>query len=107
MAFSRQKKKGENPRETHLGDGNCGVSEEKELVDAGNEDSPHETDDPSPESGARHRGIIRVGDRGSDFRIWRLLLERRRRKVEIRVVIIVDGNVLRTAVHACVCVNDN
>jgi len=71
---------------TYLGDIDGGIPKEKELVDAGDKNSPHETDDPGAKSGARHRGIIRVRDRGSDFGIRRLVLEHRGRRVEIQVI---------------------
>jgi len=102
----RKKKTRENPWETHLGDGNGGASQEKELVDARNEDSPNETDNPDAKSVERHRGIICIGDRGSDFGVWGLLLKCRGRKVD-RAAIVIDDNVLRTAIITFVCVNDN
>jgi hypothetical protein len=55
---------------TNLDDGDGGVSEIEELVHAGNEDSPNKTDDPSTEGRRRHRGIICVGNRRTDFGIW-------------------------------------
>jgi hypothetical protein len=70
-----------------------GVSEIEELVQAGNEDSPKKTDDPSTEGRRRHRGIICVGNRSTDFRIWGFILKHRGGWVKIGVVVI-DSNVL-------------
>jgi len=104
---SAKTKTRENTRGTHLVEEDGRVSEEKELVGTRNEDSPSETDNPDAESVGRHRGIVCIGDRGSDFGVWGLLLECRGRRVDIRVIIVIDENVLRTNESACVCVNDN
>jgi hypothetical protein len=84
------------PREmgfTNLIDLDGGVSEVEDLVYAGNEDSPHETDGPSTEGRRWHLGIICVGNSSTDFWIWGLILKHRCRGVKIRVVV-VDSNVL-------------
>lgn len=69
-----------------------GVSEEEELVYAGNQDGPNEPDDPGSEGGRRHRGIICVGNRRTDFWIRRLVLERSYRRVKIWVVVVIRGD---------------
>jgi hypothetical protein len=82
---------------TYLTDADGGVSKEEELVHAGNEDSPHKTEDPSTEGRRRHRGIICVGDRRTDFWIWGFILKLRRRWVKIWVIVVIDSNVLSVA----------
>ena len=79
---------------TNLTDGDGGVSEEKELVHAGNEDSPDETDDPSTESRRRHRGIVCVGNRRTDFWIWGFILKGKGGWVKVWVVKFIDGDAL-------------
>ena len=81
---------------TNLVDGDGGVSEIEELIYAGKEDSPNKTDDPSADGGRRHGGIIRVGNRTTDFWIWGFILKHRGRwvKIWVVVVVVVDSNVL-------------
>jgi hypothetical protein len=81
-------------RFTNLIDGDVGVSEIEELVHARNEDSPNETNDPSTDGRRRHRGIICVGNRRTDFWIWRFILKHRGRWVKIWVIVVIDSNVL-------------
>jgi hypothetical protein len=64
------------------------------LVHAGNEDCPDETDDPSTEGRRRHRGIIRVGNRRTDFWIWGFILKRKGGWVKVWVVVFIDSNAL-------------
>jgi hypothetical protein len=71
-----------------------GVSEEKELVHAGDDDGPGEADYPCTEGGQRHRGIVCVGNRGTDLWIWGFILERKGRWVKVWVVVVIDSNVL-------------
>ena len=54
--------------------GDGGESEIEELIHARKEDSPNKTDNPSTEGRRRHRGIICVGNRRTDFWIWGLIL---------------------------------
>jgi hypothetical protein len=81
-------------KSTYLTDGDGRVSEEEKLVDAGNEDGPNETDDPSAEGRRWHRGIIRVGNRRTDFWIWGFVLKGKGRWVKVWVVKFVDSNAL-------------
>jgi hypothetical protein len=86
---------------THLIDGDGGVSEIEELVHAGNEDNPNETEDPSTEGRRRHRGIICVGNRRTDFWIWGFILKLRGRWVKIWVIVVIDSNVLSVRDQVC------
>ena len=86
---------------TNLIDGDRGVSEREELVHAGNEDSPNKTDDPSTEGRRRHRGIICVSNRSTDFWIWGFILKYRSRQVKIRVIVVVGSNVLIVPNQVC------
>ena len=79
---------------TNLTDEDGGVSESEELIQAGDEDSPNKTDCPGTECRRRHLGIICVGNRNTDFRIWGFILKYRGRRVKIRVVVVVDDNIL-------------
>jgi hypothetical protein len=79
---------------TNLTDGDGGVSKEKELVHAGNEDSPDETDDPSTEGRRRHRGIVCVGNRRTDFWIRGFILKGKGGWVKVWVVKFIDGDAL-------------
>ena len=85
---------------TNLVDVDGGVSEEEELVHARNEDSPNKTEDPSTDGRRRHRGIICVGDRRTDFWIWGFILECWGSWVKIWVVV-VDSNVLGVPDRVC------
>jgi hypothetical protein len=86
---------------TNLTDVDGGVSEKEELVHAGKDDCPNKTDDPSTDGRRRHRGIICVGNRRTDFWIWGFILKHRRRWVKIWVVIVIDSNVLSVPDQAC------
>jgi hypothetical protein len=83
-----------NKKSTNLTDGDGGESKEEELVHAGNDDGPDETDDPSTEGRRRHGGIICVGDRRTDFWIRGFILERKGRWVKVWVVVSIDSNVV-------------
>ena len=48
-------------------DGDGGISEEEELVEAWDEDGPAETDEPGAEGVDRHAGVVGVGDGRPDF----------------------------------------
>jgi hypothetical protein len=96
----RPETRGENVF-TNLIDGDGGVSEIEELVHAGKDDSPNETDDPSTEGRRRHRGIICVGNRRTDFWIWGFILKHRRRWVKIWVIVVIDSNVLSVPDQVC------
>ena len=78
-----------------------GVSEIEELVHAGKDDGSNKTDDPSTEGRRRHRGIICVGNRRTDFWIWGFIFERRGRWVKIWVIVVVDSNVLSVPDQVC------
>ena len=73
IQFSRRKRnkllkrRGTN---TYLSDEDSRVSKEEELVYAGNEDNPNETNDPGTEGRRWHGGIICVGDGRTNFWIW-------------------------------------
>jgi hypothetical protein len=82
---------------TNLIDADGGESKEEELVHAGNEDSPNKTEDPSTEGRRRHRGIICVGNRRTDFWIRGFILNHRGRWVKIWVIVVIDSNVLSAA----------
>jgi hypothetical protein len=86
---------------TNRTDGDGGVSEKEELVHARNEDSPNKTEDPSTEGRRRHRGIICVGNRTTDFWIRRFILKHRGRWVKIWVVVVVDSSVLSVPDQVC------
>jgi hypothetical protein len=74
------------PLKTNRRDEGTGISEGEELVDSENEDSPNEANDPSTQSRRRHQRVVRVGNRGPDFGVWRLLQYHRDRRVKVGVV---------------------
>ena len=59
------------------------------MVDTGDKNSPHETDNPSTESRCKHGRIVYVGHGGPDFWIWRLIFQRNGRRVKVWVVRII------------------
>lgn len=73
---------------TNLGDVYGRVSEEEELVDTRDKDSPHDAHNPCAESRCRHGRIICVGHGGPDFGVRRLIFQRNGRWVEVGIVII-------------------
>jgi hypothetical protein len=50
------------------------ISEEEELVDTGDKDSPNDPKDPNTGSRRRYHWIICVGDCRLKFNIWRFIL---------------------------------
>ena len=86
---------------THRTDTGGGVSKIEELVQAGNDDCPSNADDPSTEGRRQHRGIIGVGNRGTDLWVWGFILKRRGRRVKIWIVIVIDSNVLSVPDQVC------
>ena len=82
---------------TDRGDGDGRISEEEELVDARDNDGPHETDDPSAERRRGHRGIVGVGHRGPDFWIWRFIFELDGTGVDIGIVKVIEDVALRAS----------
>jgi hypothetical protein len=92
------KKETENTNRT---DDDGGESEIEELVHSGKDDSPNKTDDPSTEGRRRHRGIICVGNRTTDFWIWGFILKHRGRWVKVWVIVVVDRNVLSVPDQVC------
>ena len=80
----KKKQKTTNPTNS---DG--GVSEEEELVHAGDKDCPDETDHPSTEGRRWHRGIICVGNGRTDFWIWGFILKHGGRWVKVWVVVVI------------------
>lgn len=73
-------------RNTDLGDVHGWVSEEEKLVDTGDQDSPHDADNPSSESRRRHGRVVGVGHGGPDFWIRRLIFQCNGRWVKVGVV---------------------
>jgi hypothetical protein len=71
-----------------------GIYKIEELVHTRHNDCPNQTDDPNSECGRRHCGIIGVGNRGSDFSIWLLIVSHKCHDVQIGIVEIIDGEVL-------------
>lgn len=59
---------------TYAGDGDRGVAEEEELVEAGDDDGPEQADKPGAGGGARHVGVIGVGDGGAHLGVRRVVL---------------------------------
>ena len=97
----RPKRGGGGELFTNLIDGNGRVSERKELVHAGNDDSPDKTDNPSTKGRRRHLRIICVGNRRTDFWIWGVILKRSSRWVKIWIIIVIDSNVLDVPEQVC------
>lgn len=60
--------------DTHACDRDGRIPEEEELVQAGDNDSPYETESPCTECRNGHLGIIGVGDGGTDLGIRRVIL---------------------------------
>lgn len=56
-------------------DGDGGISEEEELVEAWDEDGPAETDEPCAEGTDGHGRVVCVCDGGPDLRVGRVILE--------------------------------
>jgi hypothetical protein len=81
-------------RKTDGGNGDRRVSEKEELIDTWDYDGPSETKYPSTECRHKHGWVIRIGNRGADFRVGRLIFEFGGHRVEIWVVIVFYGDVL-------------
>lgn len=85
-------------------DGDGGISEEEELVQAGDEDGPAETDDPCAEGVDGHVGVVCVGDGGPDFRVRGVVLEGVDMvEVEVGVLKVGNGDVVRDFCGDCRC----
>ena len=54
---------------TYTSDGNGRIAEEEELVEAGDDNGPYETDKPCAEGGAGHVWVVGVGDGRTDLGI--------------------------------------
>ena len=54
---------------TYAGDGDRGIAEEEELVQAGEDDGPDEADEPGPEGVHGHVRVVGVGDGRTDLRV--------------------------------------
>jgi len=89
-----RRKRREKTKFTNLIDVDGGVSEIEALVHAGKEDSTNKTDGPCTEGRRRHRGIICVGNRTTDFWIWGFILKGGGCRVKIWVIFVIDSNVL-------------
>ena len=60
--------------DTHTTDGDGGVPEEEELVHAGDEDGPDDSDEPSTEGAGGHVRVVGVGDGGAHLGVGRVVL---------------------------------
>jgi hypothetical protein len=83
---------------TYTGDRYAGEAEVEELVEAGNEDGPEETDEPGAEGGAWHVWVVGVGDGSTDLGVWGVVLEVVdviRQVGVVKVGLHLDGGMLR------------
>jgi hypothetical protein len=71
-----------------------GIYKIEELVHTRHNDCPNQTDDPNSECGRRHCGIIGVGNRGSDFSIWGIIVSYEGREIKIGVVKVISSDIL-------------
>lgn len=56
-------------------DGDRGITEEEELVEAGDEDGPRQTDNPGAEGVDGHVWVVGVGYRRTDLGVGRVVLD--------------------------------
>lgn len=68
--YARRRRK----RGTYIGDHEGGIAEIVELVDAGEDDSPEDSEEPGAEGVDGHGLVIVVCDGGTDFWIGRVVL---------------------------------
>lgn len=59
---------------TYAAHGDAREAEEEELIHAGDNDSPNNTNDPDAQGGDRHTRVVGVSDRRANLGIGRVIL---------------------------------
>jgi hypothetical protein len=69
-------------------------SDEKDLIDTREKDSPDKANGPCAKSRRRHPRIVSVGNSSPDFEIWGFILEECGGGIKVRIVEIIEREIL-------------